>query len=67
MSGFSRLFKGRAASDKLSELEEQVDSARQDEQALLERIESVEQEAPPDPEGLIIAEKRSIYVTRPVS
>lgn len=60
MGGLSRLFKSRAASDQLTGLEEQVESARRDERALLEKIESVEQEAPPDPEGLSIAEKRSI-------
>ena len=60
MSGFSRLFKGRTASEHLTELEEQLDSVRHDERALLDKIESVEQEAPPDPDGLSIAEKRSI-------
>ena len=60
MSGFSRLFKGRAASDQLTEIEKQIDSARHDERALLEKIECIEQEAPPDPGGLSIAEKRSI-------
>lgn len=60
MSGLSKIFKGRSSSDQLAELESQLDEARQEEQALLEKVESIEQEHPPDPEGLSIAEKRSI-------
>jgi hypothetical protein len=60
MSGLSKIFKGRATSDQLAELELQLDEARQEEQALLEKVESVEQEHPPDTEGLSTGEKRSI-------
>ena len=60
MSGLSKIFKGRSSSDQLAELESQVDEARHDEQALLLKVESIEEEQPPDPQGLSIAEKRSI-------
>ncbi len=60
MSGLSKIFKGRSTSDQLADLESQLDEARQEEQALLEQLESIEQEHPPDTEGLSVAEKRSI-------
>ncbi len=60
MSGLSKMFKGRSTSDQLAELESQLDEGRQQEQALREQVAAIEQENPPDPEGLSIAEKRSI-------
>lgn len=60
MSGLSKIFKGRATSDRLAQLESQLDEARQEEQALLKKVESIEKEHPPDTEGLGIGEKRSI-------
>lgn len=60
MSGLSKLFKRRSTSEQLAKLESQFAEARQQEQAHLEDIEAIEQEHPPDPKGLSIAEKRSI-------
>lgn len=60
MSGLSRLFKPRSASDELADLVAQVDAARQAEQSLLQKVEEVERAEPPDTPGLSIAEKRSI-------
>jgi hypothetical protein len=60
MSGLSKILKGRSSSDQLTQLESQLDEAREEEQALLKKVDSIEQERPPDPEGLSIAEKRSI-------
>jgi transcriptional regulator of heat shock response len=60
MSGFSKILKGRTASDELDELAERLDAARKDEQALLAKLESIEHADRPDAPGLSIAEKRSI-------
>lgn len=60
MSGLSRLFKARAASDELADLEARVETARQADQGLQEKVEAIEKAEPPDPPGLSIAEKRSI-------
>jgi len=42
MSGFSRLFKARTASDELADLTAKVDAARQAEEALLEKVEAID-------------------------
>lgn len=60
MSGLSKIFRGRSTSEQLADLESRVSEAREGEQALLRTIESIEQEQPPDPVGLSVAEKRSI-------
>jgi len=60
MSGFSRLFKARTASDELADLTAQVDAARHAEQEILKKVEAIEKAEPPDPPGLSITEKRSI-------
>jgi hypothetical protein len=60
MSGFSKILKGRTASGELEQLGERLEVAKQDEKALLEKLDSVEQAERPDPPGLTIAQKRSI-------
>ena len=60
MKGLSRILKGRAASSELDELGQRLDVAGTEEQALLAKLESIEQQEHPDTPGLSIAEKRSI-------
>ena len=60
MSGLSRILKGRTTSDGRSGLGERLDAVRQDEQALLQELDSIEQADQPDPPGLSIQEKRSV-------
>lgn len=60
MSGLSRMLKGRSASDQLAELDGQRDAFAQEEQALLQELESIESADRPDAPGLSIQEKRSI-------
>ena len=60
MSGFSKIFKGRTASEQLTELEGQLEAGREKERSLLQKVEALEATAPPDPPGLSLAEKRSV-------
>jgi len=60
MSGLSKIFKGSTASEQLAELEGQLDTLRETERALVEKVEALESAAPPDPPGLSLAEKRSV-------
>jgi len=60
MPALGKIFKRRSVSDRFSELSEQLDAARDEEQDFLQRIDSIEQAEPPDPPGLSVTEKRSI-------
>ncbi len=60
MPALGKIFKRRAVSDRVAELGEQLDSASNEEQALRQKIESIEHAEPPDPPGLSVTEKRSI-------
>ena len=60
ISGLSRLFKGRSTPDRLSGIGERLNTAREEERALLQELESVENEQPPDTPGLSVQEKRSV-------
>ena len=60
MSGLSKLLKGRTASEQLAELEGKLDTLREQERALLDKVEALRNEPPPDPPGLSLAEKRSV-------
>ena len=60
ISGLAKIFGGRSASSELDDLGSRVDAARKDEQALLDKLEALEQAEPPDTPGLSIPEKRSI-------
>jgi hypothetical protein len=60
MTGFSKIFKGRTASEQLADLEGKLDTLREKERLLLEKVETLENLRPPDPPGLSLAEKRSI-------
>ena len=55
-----KIFKRHSASDRVSELSEQLEAARNEEEELLQQIDSIEQAEPPDPPGLSVTEKRSI-------
>jgi hypothetical protein len=58
--GIGRIFKRRAASDRIAQVSMQVDAARNTEQELLSEIQSIEDAEPPAVPGLSTAEKRSI-------
>ena len=60
MPALGKIFKRRSVSDRCSELSDQLDAARDEEQEFLKKIESIEEAKPPDPPGLTVAEKRSI-------
>ena len=60
LSGFSKIFRGRTASGQLAELEGNLDTLRDEERALAEKVAALENARPPDPPGLSLAEKRSV-------
>ena len=60
MPALGKIFKRRSVSERCAVLGEQLDSARNEEQEFLQKIESIAEAEPPDPTGLSIAEKRSI-------
>jgi hypothetical protein len=60
MGGLSRILKGRKASDRLTGLDEHLDTARKQERALQQELDSIDGEQYPDPPGLSIREKRSV-------
>lgn len=59
-SGFSRIFKRRSASGQLADLDRKLEALRGKEQALLKKVEALENREPPEPPGLSLAEKRSV-------
>ena len=60
MSGFSKIFNRRTASEQLTELEGQLEALRDKERTLLEKVDALEGAVPPDAPGLSLAEKRSV-------
>ena len=60
MSGFMRFIRRRSITATLDGLAEQIDGGAQEEQALLQEIEQIQDRAPPDAAGLDIPTKRSI-------
>ncbi len=60
MSGFSKILKGRAASGELEQIGERLEAAKDEERALRDKLDAIEQAERPDPPGLTIPEKRSI-------
>ena len=60
MSGFLKIFKRRSINVVLNNFSDQIDTAQQDEESLLIRIEEIQNRAPPDTEGLDVPTRRSI-------
>lgn len=60
MGGITRIFRGRGAEEKLSELARSLDDAQESECQLLLQLEAIENRQPPDLQGLDIAAKRQI-------
>ena len=60
MSGFLKIFKRRSVTAILSDLDEQIAVAQQEEEDLLRQVEEIQNRKPPDNEGLDIPTKRSI-------
>ena len=60
MSGFLKIFKRRSVTAILSDLDERIAVAQQEEENLLRQVEEIQNREPPDNEGLDIPTKRSI-------
>ena len=60
MSGLAKVFKGRSASSELDSLNAELLAVQEQEQELLQQMESIQGREPPDTAGLSIADKRSI-------
>ena len=60
MSGLAKVFKGRSASSDLDSLNAELLTVQQEEQELLQKLETIQEREPPDTAGLSIADKRSI-------
>lgn len=63
VSGFSRMFRKHSAPGQLAELEGKLEALREQERAVLGKVEALENGALPDPPGLSLAEKRSVNFT----
>ncbi len=60
MSGFLRLFRRRSVTAGLDGLAENIESAQENEEFLLLKVEEIENRQPPDTQGLDVATKRLI-------
>ena len=60
MSGFLKVFRRRSVTAILDSLADQIDLAREEEDAVVQKLETVKNRKPPDNEGLDILTKRSI-------
>ena len=60
MSGFLKIFRRRSVTAILSNLDERIAVAQQEEEHLLRQVEEIQNRKPPDNEGLDIPTKRSI-------
>lgn len=60
MSGFLKIFRRRSVTAILSDLDERIAVAQQEEENLLRQVEEIQNRKPPDNEGLDIPTKRSI-------
>jgi len=60
MSGFLKVFRRRSVTAILDSLAGQIDLAREEEDAVVQKLETVKNRKPPDNEGLDILTKRSI-------
>lgn len=60
MSGFLKIFRRRSVTAILSDLDERIAVAQQEEENLLRQVEEIQNREPPDNEGLDIPTKRSI-------
>ena len=60
MSGFLKIFRRRSVTAILSDLDERIAVAQQEEENLLRQLEEIQNREPPDNEGLDIPTKRSI-------
>lgn len=63
MSGFVRLFRKRSVTASLDELAASIDAAQQREEQLLQDYEGLQNQPPPETQGLDIAAKRVINFT----
>lgn len=60
MNGVSKIFKGKSREAQIEEIEQRLELAHAEEQAMLQSLQSVHGANPPDHEGLDTATKRSI-------
>lgn len=60
MSGFLKIFRRRSVTAALDKLAEQIAAARQEEQALIQKLEEIRNRRPPENQGLDLPTKRSI-------
>jgi len=60
MSGFLRIFQRRSVTAGLDSLAENIESAQENEESLLLKVEEIENRQPPDTQGLDVATKRLI-------
>lgn len=60
MSGFSKLFRRRSVNATLENLDQTIDAARQEEEALLLEYDAIQNREPPDAKGLDVPTKRLI-------
>ncbi|MEX2123084.1 MAG: hypothetical protein WD795_04260 [Woeseia sp.] len=60
MSGFLKIFRRRSVTATLDNLATQIESAHQQERALLQKLEDIKNRRPPENQGLDVGSKRSI-------
>jgi hypothetical protein len=60
MSGFQKIFKGRAVKANLKQLEQEIETARTQEASLIVNLAALSERAAPKTQGLNVSSKRSI-------